>query len=96
MTSHSPAATTASEQIWLPAESTSMSSSTTCSTGISRRCPSRMTTALGAETMDSLSRVRLARMLWKEPMKMLAKITPKNTVLRKEPYQNHRQGQGEV
>ena len=62
-----------------------MSSSTTCSTGISRRCPSRMTTALGAETMDSLSRVRLARMLWKEPMKMLAKITPKNTVLRKDP-----------
>ncbi len=35
--------------------------------------------------MESLSKVRLARMLWKEPMKMLARITPKNTVLRKEP-----------
>ena len=85
LTSHSPAATTASEQIWLPAESAKMSSSTTSSTGISLFCPSRSTTALGAETMESLSKVRLARMLWKEPMKMLARITPKNTVLRKEP-----------
>ncbi len=40
---------------------------------------------MGAETMESLSKVRLARMLWKEPMKMLARMTPINTVLRKEP-----------
>ena len=85
LTSHSPSATTASAQIWLPEASSRMSSSTTSSMGMLWRWPPRSTLALGAEMRDSLSMVRLARMPWKEPMRMLEKMTPMNRALRGEP-----------
>ena len=84
-TSHSPSTTVASAQIWLPEESSSTSSRTTSSTATVLFSPARSTVARGAEIRESLSMVRLARMPWKEPMRMLEKITPMNRALRGEP-----------
>ena len=77
-TLHSPATTTASANIWLPAENTTMSSLTISLVGIFLCRPSRMTAPCGAVSRVSLSSVRLERSSCTMPMAMFAKTTPRN------------------
>ena len=67
-----PSITTASALIWSPALNTTMSSSTSSLDGTLCSFPSRITRAVGAFSIESLSRTFFERISWIIPIRVLA------------------------